>query len=87
MREAVACVNRAVKPSLTQGQFDAMADFTYNAGRESFLRSTLLARVNARDFAGAAKEFGFWVHAGGTVQPGLVRRRAAEAAMFEGEAP
>jgi lysozyme len=81
---AVACVNRVVRVSLTQGQFDALVDFCYNAGRGSFERSTLLEKVNHEDFEGAAVQFGLWVYAGGEVEPGLVRRRKAEAAIFAG---
>jgi len=79
---ALRCVNDAVHVSLTQGQFDALVDFCFNAGRGSFLGSTLLRCVNQGAFDRAAAQFGLWVHAGGAVQPGLVRRRAAEAAMF-----
>jgi len=43
-----------------------------------------LKLVNQGDFANAAKEFGKWVHAKGVVLPGLVRRRAAEAMLFQG---
>lgn len=82
MADAVAWVNGLVKVTLTQGQFDALVDFTYNAGRGSFRGSTLLRMVNAGDFKGAEGQFGLWVHAGGEVEPGLVRRRAAEAALF-----
>lgn len=81
---AVTCVRGAVKVPLTQHQFDALVDFCFNAGRGSFLGSALLQYVNRGDFAGAAGQFGRWVHAGGRVLPGLVRRRAAEAAMFAG---
>jgi lysozyme len=80
--EAVACVNRAVTAKISQGQFDAMADFCFNAGRGSFLQSTLLRKVNAGDVAGAAAQFGLWVHAGAEVVAGLARRRKAEAEMF-----
>jgi lysozyme len=80
--EAVACVNRAVNVNLSQNQFDALVDFCFNAGRGNFLQSTLLRKVNAEDFEGAAAQFGLWVHAGGEVVPGLVRRRKAEAALF-----
>ena len=83
--EAVACVNRAVTATLSQNQFDAMVDFCFNAGRGNFLQSTLRRKVNLRDFAGAAVQFGLWVHAGGKVVAGLVRRRKAEAEMFGGE--
>jgi lysozyme len=79
---AVACVNRAVSVTISQSQFDAMVDFCFNAGRGSFLQSTLLRKVNGKDFEGAAVQFGLWVHAGGEIVPGLVRRRKAEAALF-----
>lgn len=85
LEDAVRCVNRRVTAAISQGQFDAMVDFCFNAGRGNFLQSTLLRKVNAGDFAGAAAQFGLWVHAGGEVVPGLVRRRQAEAEMFSGE--
>lgn len=80
---AVACVNHAVQAAISQNQFDAMVDFCFNAGRGNFLQSTLLRKVNGADYEGAAAQFGLWVHAGGEVVPGLVRRRAAEAALFK----
>ena len=82
LASAEACVNRAVTAAMTQNQFDALVDFCFNAGRGSFLGSTLLRKLNDTDFAGAAAQFGLWVHAGGKVVEGLVRRRKAEAEMF-----
>jgi len=82
LADAIACVNRAVRVEIAQSQFDALVDFCFNAGRGNFLQSTLLRKVNLRDFAGAAVQFELWVHAGGEVVPGLVRRRKAEAALF-----
>jgi lysozyme len=82
LAESVACVNRAVTATISQHQFDAMVDFCFNAGRGSFQHSTLLRKVNSKDFAGAAIQFGLWVHAGGEVVDGLVRRRKAEAELF-----
>jgi lysozyme len=82
LREAIACVNRAVTAAITQNQFDALADFCFNVGCGAFLNSTLLRKVNAADFAGAAAQFALWVHAGGEVVAGLVRRRKMEAEMF-----
>lgn len=84
MRVAVYVVNALVQVPLTQGQFDALVDFTFNLGQGTFRRSTLLAMVNRRDFDGAADQFGLWVHAGGKVEPGLVARRKAEMDMFMG---
>ena len=82
LAEAVSCVNRTVVEAVLQNQFDAMVDFCFNAGRGNFLQSTLLRKVNLGDFAGATVQFGLWVHAGGGVVPGLVRRRKAEAELF-----
>lgn len=70
-----------VQVELTPNQFSALVSFEYNTG--GLAGSTLLRLVNAKDFAGAAAQFGFWVHAGGQVLAGLVRRRAAEAALFQ----
>ena len=69
---------------LTQGQFDALVSFAYNTKWQAFKDSTLLRKVNAGDMEGAAAEFDRWVHSAGRVLDGLVRRRAAEKALFLG---
>lgn len=84
LQEAIACVNRSVNVSIEQHHFDALVDFCYNAGRGSFERSSLLERLNSGDFEGAASQFGAWVHVDAQTIPGLVRRRAAEVALFRG---
>lgn len=64
----------------TQEQFDALVSFHYNTGA---IGSATLTRLHKQGrYAQAAEEFGKWVHAGGKVLPGLVRRRAAEAALY-----
>ena len=75
-------VSRLVKVGLTQGQFDALVSFTYNLGARSLSTSTLLRKLNAGDYAGAADEFLRWNKAGGKVMNGLTRRREAERALF-----
>ncbi|EGK3605236.1 lysozyme [Escherichia coli] len=75
-------VSRLVKVSLTQGQFDALVSFTYNLGARSLSTSTLMRKLNAGDYAGAADEFLRWNKAGGKVMNGLTRRREAERALF-----
>lgn len=79
---AASCVNSAVTVPINQNQFDALTDFTFNVGRGSFLRSTLLKLLNLGDYLGASGQFQNWVYAGGEVQPGLIRRRDAEAGLF-----
>lgn len=75
-------VSRLVKVGLTQGQFDALVSFTYNLGTRPLSTSTLLRKLNAGDYAGAANEFPRWNKAGGKVLSGLSRRREAERALF-----
>ncbi len=75
-------VNSYVKVPLTQNQFDALVDFTYNLGPGNLQSSTLLRKLNAGDYAGASAEFPSWVKGGGKVLPGLVTRRAKEQALF-----
>ncbi|MFG3451150.1 lysozyme [Stutzerimonas stutzeri] len=76
-------VLRLVKVPLTQGQHDALVSFVYNLGAGNLSNSTLLRLLNAGDYAGAAAQFDRWNKAGGKVLAGLVRRRAAERALFE----
>ncbi|MGI1283271.1 lysozyme [Enterobacter kobei] len=78
-------VSRLVKVGLTQGQFDALVSFTYNLGVRSLSTSTLLRKLNAGDYAGAADEFLRWNKAGGKVLNGLTRRREAERDLFLGQ--
>jgi lysozyme len=76
-------VNRLVKVPLSQGEFDALVDFTFNCGCHAFDHSTMLKRVNAGDMELAACEFDKWDRCGGKVVAGLLRRRQAETAEFE----
>ena len=78
-------VNKFVKVPLAQHQYDALVSFTYNVGEGNFQTSTLLKKLNAKDYAGAAAQFDRWNRGGGRVLAGLVRRRAAERKMFEGK--
>ncbi len=80
-----AQVLRNIKVTLKQGQFDALVSFTYNLGAGNLANSTLARLLNAGDYMGAAAQFDRWNKAGGKVLKGLVARRAAERAMFEGK--
>lgn len=81
--EAEDAVNRLVKVALTQNQFDALASFVFNLGEGNFSKSTLLKKLNVGDYDGARNEFKRWVYDNGKIQPGLVKRRYAEAEMFQ----
>jgi lysozyme len=70
----------AVEVVLTPNQFSALVSFEYNTGAPA--SSTIFQLINQNDMAGAASEFNAWVYDNGQVLPGLVRRRAAERALF-----
>lgn len=53
----------------------AVRDFTFNVGGGAACKSTLVAKLNAGDTAGACEEFKRWVYAGGRVVYGLQVRR------------
>jgi len=75
-------VNDLVTVDITQNQFDALCSFTYNLGAGNLKTSTLLKKVNTKDFKGAADEFLKWTRAGGKKLAGLVRRREEERELF-----
>lgn len=60
----------------------AILDFAFNCGTGALQSSTLRKRINADDVDAARTELMKWVRGGGRVLPGLVRRRAAEAALL-----
>jgi lysozyme len=75
-------VRSLVRVELTDGQFSALVSFAYNVGLGALKKSSVLTAVNGRDFAAVPRRLQLWVKAGGHVLPGLVKRRAAEAALF-----
>lgn len=75
-------VDKLVTVPLTQGQYDALVSFTYNLGEGNLKSSTLLKKLNSKDYEGAALEFPKWNRAAGKVLNGLIKRRAAEQKMF-----
>jgi lysozyme len=83
LASALDVINTAVCVPLNADQQAALADFVYNVGAGNFERSTLLALLNQGDYAGAAAQFLRWDYAEGVVLPGLLRRREAEAALFD----
>ena len=75
-----------VKVDLNPHQLAALTSLVYNAGMIILTDSTLIRKLNAGDYAGAAQEFPRWNKAsqGGrlVVFPGLTRRRIAEQQLF-----
>ena len=66
----------------TDNQFAALTAFCFNVGEGALAKSTLRKLHLAGDYAGAAAQFARWNRGGGKILPGLVKRRAAEAALY-----
>lgn len=75
-------VNRYVAVEINQNQFDALVSFAYNLGTGNLRNSTLLKKINAKDFDGASMEFFRWNKSGGKVLKGLTKRREEESKLF-----
>lgn len=74
-----------VKVPLNDQQYSALTSLVYNIGPTNFGKSTLLKKLNEGDYSGAAEQFKVWNKAGGKTLEGLVRRRDAESALFQGD--
>jgi lysozyme len=53
-------VNQFVKAPITQNQFDALVSFTYNEGTGALKKSTLLVKLNEKNYTDAAAHFLAW---------------------------
>ena len=71
---------------LHQSAFDALVSFAFNIGKDAFLGSDVLALINSGEFIAAAEAMGAWrkskIEGRTIIVDALVRRRAAEKAMF-----
>jgi lysozyme len=79
---SVKSISKLVKVKISQSMFDALVSFVYNLGAGKLSSSTLLKLLNAGKFEEAAAQFARWKFDNGQVQPGLVKRRSAEEALF-----
>ncbi len=82
LKKFESAVNSAVTMLINQNQFDALVSLAYNIGTGAFKESTLLKKLNAKDYKGAAAQFDVWNKGGGKVMQGLVNRRAVERKLF-----
>ncbi|EKN6317550.1 lysozyme [Yersinia enterocolitica] len=70
-----------VKAPLTQNQYDALCSLIFNIGANAFASSTVLKRLNAGDYKGAADAFLMWKKAGNDPDR-LLPRRQRERTLF-----
>ncbi|HEX4182782.1 MAG TPA: lysozyme [Caulobacteraceae bacterium] len=84
--EITLALNELIFTPLNQNQFDAIASFAMNIGLEEFRGSSVLLRLNEGSMLQAASAIELWRRADfegeRIVVDALVRRRAAEKALF-----
>ena len=85
MHEYEGYINDMVTVDLKQNEFDALVSWVFNLGPSNLSSSTLLNRLNNKMWDDVPNQIKRWNKAGGEVLQGLVRRREAEALLFEGK--
>jgi len=85
MPEYEGYINDMVEVPLNQNQFDSLVCWVYNLGPTNLRNSTLLTVLNQERYDDVPREIKRWNKAGGEVLKGLIRRRKAEALLFEGK--
>ncbi len=78
-------VEKAVDVTLKQCEFDALVAWTYNLGPTNLNKSTMLKKLNNKEYQDVPHEIKRGNKAGGKVFQGLVRRREAESLLFQGK--
>ena len=76
-------IDKMVKVSLNQNQFDALVAWIYNLGPTNFRNSTLLTVLNQERYSDVPEQIKRWNKADGKILDGLIKRREAEALLFE----
>lgn len=75
-------VEPLITPNTAQNEFDAILSLVFNIGVSNFVTSTVRRCHNKGDKAGAARAFHLFNKAQGSVNAGLVNRRADESAQY-----
>lgn len=84
MNRSLLSVLRLIEYPLSDNQYAALVDFTFNCGSGNLQISTLRRVINRGELCEAPRQLKRWVYARGVKLSGLVRRRSAEADMFQG---
>ncbi len=82
IQEHANTISKYVTVKLTQNQYDALASFQYNLGKDILKNSTLLKYINNAKWTSATNTMKLYNKGGGKVLKGLVTRRAEEVKLF-----
>ncbi len=78
IQKTESAIHKCVDVPLSQGEYDAFSSLAYNIGTSAFCSSTLVKKLNARDYEGACAEIKRWVYVGKKKTQGLINRREKE---------
>lgn len=82
LNSSARSVCRLICAPITDNQYAALIDFTYNLGSGTLQRSTLRMKLNREEYDTAPEELLKYVYGGGRKLPGLIKRRQAEYDLF-----
>jgi lysozyme len=86
LKEDLAYFEEVVQSQLlvpvNDNQYSALVSFVFNVGEGNFRQSTLLKKINNKNWVAAAAEFEKWNKVGQERSAGLMRRREAEKQLF-----
>lgn len=82
IREHAEQIDKVITVTVSQNQFDALVSFVFNVGFGNFFKSSLLQKLNEKNYLGAADEFLRWDKIHGIEIQGLLNRRKAERELF-----
>lgn len=84
LNEVEKTLNKYVKVTLTQHQFDALSSFALNIGSHAFKKSTLLKVLNTGRYEDVPEQMRRWIYSGSQRVHGLCERRKKECALWQG---
>ncbi len=91
LKDAEQGVERLVRAAIKDNEFSALVSLVFNIGESAFAHSTTLKSLNRGNREEAAAAIELWnkatINGKKETVPGLVRRRAAEKALFLKPAP
>lgn len=71
-------LHQCVKVPLSQNEYDAAVQISYNIGAKAFCNSTMVKKLNAGDYKGFCEGILAWDKFQGKPLPGLTKRRQSE---------
>lgn len=79
-------VNKSIKVSLKQHEFDALVSFAFNIGERAFSKSALVNKINSSaSLKEIEAQFRRWIYGNGRILPVLQKRREREIKLYKGE--